>query len=115
MKYFFQITIILAISLAGELLNYLIPLPIPGSIYGFVIVFLLLLTGVLKLSQVKDTASFLITIMPALFIPAGVGIINSFESVKPVLIPIAIITVVSTFIVMAVSGLVTQFIAKRKK
>lgn len=115
MKYFFQITIILAISLVGELLNYLIPLPIPGSIYGFVIVFLLLLSGVLKLSQVKDAASFLITIMPALFIPAGVGIINSFESVKPVLIPIAIITVVSTFIVMAVSGLVTQFIAKRKK
>lgn len=115
MKYFFQITIILAISLVGELLNYLIPLPIPGSIYGFVIVFLLLLSGALKLSQVKDTAGFLITIMPALFIPAGVGLINSFESIRAVFVPIAVITVVSTFIVMAVSGLVTQFIVGRKK
>lgn len=103
------------ISLAGELLNHLIPLPIPGSIYGFVIVFSLLLSGVLKLSQIKDTASFLITIMPCMFIPAGVGIINSFESVRPVLIPIAFITFVSTFVVMGVSGKITELIVKRKK
>lgn len=115
MKYFFQITIILLISLAGELLNYLIPLPIPGSIYGFVIVFVLLLTGVLKLSQIKDTADFLISIMPCMFIPAGVGIINSFDSLRPVLIPIAFITFVSTFVVMAVSGKITEFVVKRKK
>ena len=53
MKYLKQFLIILAISLLGEVLKELLPLPIPASIYGMVFLFILLLTGVIKLDQVK--------------------------------------------------------------
>ena len=74
MKYLKQFLIILVISLIGELLNKLLPLPVPASIYGMVILFIGLLSGVIKLSSVKEAGSFLIEIMPVMFIPAGVVI-----------------------------------------
>ena len=49
MKYIKQFILILAISFAGELRKYLLPLPVPASIYGMVLMFLALLTGVIKL------------------------------------------------------------------
>ena len=71
MKYLRQFMMILLVSFLGELLKYAIPLPVPASIYGLVILFILLETGALKLDAVKDTAIFLIEIMPLMFIPAG--------------------------------------------
>ena len=115
MKYLKQFLIILVISLIGELLNKLLPLPVPASIYGMVILFIGLLSGVIKLSSVKEAGSFLIEIMPVMFIPAGVGLMSSGLNLKPIIIPVCIITVVTIFTVMIVSGHVTQFIVKRTK
>lgn len=116
MKFLRQFMIILAISFIGEVLKYIVPLPIPASIYGLVILFIALETGIMKLSAVKDTAKFLIEIMPLMFIPAGVGLLESWGVLQPVLLPVAVITVVSTIIVMGVSGVVTQaVICKEKK
>lgn len=64
MKYVKEFGIILIVSLVGELLNYFLPLPVPASIYGLVLMFLCLMLGVIKLSDVHDTACFLIEIMP---------------------------------------------------
>lgn len=72
MKYIRQFLIILAISFIGELLKYVLPLPIPASIYGMAILFVCLMTGWIKLEAVKETGKFLIEIMPLMFIPAGV-------------------------------------------
>lgn len=115
MKYLKQFLIILVISLIGELLNKLLPLPVPASIYGMVILFIGLLSGVIKLSSVKEAGSFLIEIMPVMFIPAGVGLMSSWFNLKPIIIPVCIITVAAIFTVMIVSGHVTQFIVKRTK
>lgn len=115
MKYLKQFLIILVISLIGELLNKLLPLPVPASIYGMVILFIGLLSGVIKLSSVKEAGSFLIEIMPVMFIPAGVGLMSSWLNLKPIIIPVCIITVAVIFTVMIVSGHVTQFIVKRTK
>ena len=71
MKLLRQFLIILAISFVGEALKYLLPLPVPTSIYGMVILFVGLLTGLIKLSWVKDAGKFLIAVMPVMFIPAG--------------------------------------------
>ena len=78
MKYLKQFLIILVISLVGELMNKFIPLPVPASIYGMVILFAGLLTGLIKLDAVKEAGRFLIEIMPVMFIPAGVGLISSW-------------------------------------
>ncbi len=115
MKYIKQFLIILLISFIGEGLNYLIPAPIPASIYGMVILFVCLCTKVIKLDDVKDTGLFLIEIMPLMFIPAGVGLMKSWGVLKPLLIPVLVITVVSLVAVMGISGRVSQSIIKGKK
>lgn len=109
-----QFSIILLISLAGEALSFLIPLPIPASIYGIVILFLLLCAGVLRVESVKTVSSFLIAIMPVMFIPAGVGLMESFGLLLPTLPAYIVITLVSTVAVMAVSGLAVQSMLRRK-
>ena len=108
MKYIRQFVIILFISFIGEALKYVLPLPIPASIYGLVLMFVLLETKVLKVEAVQDAGKFLIEIMPRMFIPAGVGLLNAWDTLKPVLIPIIVILFVSTIVVMGVSGKVTQ-------
>ena len=70
--------------------------------------FVLLETKVLKVEAVQDAGKFLIEIMPMMFIPAGVGLLNAWVTLKPVLIPIIVILFVSTIVVMGVSGKVTQ-------
>ncbi len=114
MKYLTQFGIILAISLVGEVLNRIIPLPIPASIYGMILLFAGLVAGVIKLSAVKDTGKFLIEIMPLLFIPATVGLIESWVTMKDFLDAIVVISLVSTVVVAAVSGRITQYIINRK-
>ena len=113
MKYVKQFLIILAISFAGELLKYLLPIPVPASIYGMIIMFVCLMTGIIKLEQVKETGKFLIDIMPVMFIPAGVGLITSWGVLKAQIIPIVVIIIFSTVLVMGVSGKVTQYVIKR--
>ena len=108
MKYLRQFGIILAVTCAGEIMKYFIPLPIPGSIYGLILMFVLLLTKVIKVEHVKETGEFLIEIMPLMFIPAGVGLLNAWDTLKPVLVPVIVIMFVSTIVVMGVSGKVTQ-------
>ena len=115
MKYIKQLAVILAVSFAGEVLNGVIPLPVPAGIYGIVILFLLLLLKVLPLSAVEGTADFLIEIMPLMFIPAAAGLIDSWANIKSSVIAYAVIALVSTVIVMAVSGGVTQAVIRLKK
>ena len=112
MKYLKQFLIILVISLIGELLNKLLPLPVPASIYGMVMLFIGLLSGVIKLSSVKEAGSFLIEIMPVMFIPAGVGLMSSWGVLKPLFVPVSVITVVSLVVVMAAGGLVSQAVIR---
>lgn len=115
MKYLRQLLIILLFSFIGEVLHALIPIQMPASIYGLVLLFIALLTGLVKLPQVHETARFLIEIMPLMFIPAGVGLIESWGELKPILLPVILLLIVSTILVMGVSGQVTQQIMHHKK
>lgn len=108
MKYIRQFTIILGISFVGEALNHFLPLPVPASIYGLLLMLLLLGCGVLKISHIRETSSFLLDVMPVMFVPPAVGIIKCWDIINPILLPCIIITVLVTAIVMAVTGLVTQ-------
>lgn len=112
MKYIKEFLIILTISFLGELLNYIIPLPIPASIYGLILMLVGLQTKIIKIDKVKNTGKFLIEIMPVMFIPPAVGLLDSWGILKPVCIPILTITVVTTVIVMGVTGRITQFIIR---
>ena len=107
-----QIVIILLVSFAGELLNYCLPLPIPASIYGIVILFCLLEFKVIPLRAVKETGDFLVSIMQLMFIPAAVGLLEGWDVIAPNWLPYILITLISTFVVMFVSGRVTQAVIR---
>ena len=113
MKYLRQFLLILLISFIGELLHEVLPLPVPASVYGFAILFIGLLS-VIKLAHVKDTGKLLIEIMPVMFIPAGVGLLESWPQLSPIGVPVAIITLVSTVVVMIISGKITQFVIHKE-
>ncbi len=114
MKYLKQFTIILTVTCIGEILKYLIDLPVPGGIYGLVLLLFLLIFRVIKLEQVKEAGEFLIEIMPVMFIPAAVGLVVSWEKIRGILIPLCVIISVSTFLVMGVTGKTTDFMMDRK-
>ena len=113
MKYVKQFGIILLISFAGEALNYLLPLPVPASIYGLVLMFLCLQLRVFRLEDVRDTALFLIEIMPLMFIPAGVGLMEEWGALSEIWLPFAVILVLTTVLVMAVTGRITQWMIRK--
>lgn len=108
MKFIKQFGIILAISFIGEIMNYLIPLPVPASIYGLVLMLLCLHFGIVHIDSVKDSGKFLIEIMPLMFILAAVGLIESWKTIGPKIGTYLIITVLSTIFVMIVAGHTTQ-------
>lgn len=115
MKYFKQFLIILTISFIGEILKYFIPLPIPASIYGMVLLFAGLMTGVIPLASVKETGKFLIDIMPVMFIPAGVGLMASWGVLKPMIVPVMVVLVVTNITVMAATGSISQGIIRHER
>lgn len=115
MKYIKQFFTIIAVCLIGEWCHEVIPLPIPASIYGLVFMLIGLICGVIKLEQVNETATFLVEIMPIMFIPAGVGLLVSYDALKPNLVSVSVITLLTTVIVMGVTGVVAQIIMKHTK
>ena len=112
MKFVRQFMIILTISFVGELLHALLPLPVPASIYGLVLMLIGLQTGILPLSAVNEAGGFLIEIMPLMFIPAAVGLLEAWDIIRSVWILYLVVTIFSTIFVMAVSGMTTQYMIR---
>ena len=113
MKYLKQFGILAGITCVGEILHFFIPLPIPGSVYGLLLLLILLMTGALKVEQVKNVAEFLIEIMPVLFIPAAAGLVVTWPALSRMLLPVCVMIVVSTFLVMIVTGKTAEIMLKR--
>lgn len=109
-----QLLIIICFSFAGEVLHNLIPLPFPASIYGILLLFIALELKLLKVSHIREVSTTLIMAMPVMFVPPAVGLINTWENVQNHWWQYLIITVLSTLVVMAVSGWLTQYIIKHR-
>ena len=112
MNYLKQFAVILGVCLLGEGLRWLLPLPIPASIYGLALMLLLLVSRLVKLEQVENAADFLIQIMTPMFIPAAVGLLEAWDVIAPNWLPYILITLTSTFVVMFFSGRVTQAVIR---
>ena len=114
MEYIKQLFLILLFTALGEFLAAVLPLPIPAAIYGLILLLIALCSGILKTEHISDTARFLIHIMPVLYIAPGVKLLQYWDLIAPNLGAIVIICVVSTWVVFAVSGIVTQLLLKKK-
>lgn len=115
MKYVKQLSIVLGISFLAELLEILIPLPIAASVYGLVIMLVGLITKLIPLEKVETAADFLVDAMSIMFVPATVGIMASVDALKEMLLPICVITLVSTVLIMIVTGRVSQHIIRGQR
>ena len=115
MKIFREAIIILGIYLIGELISKGFSLPLPGNIIGMIILLVLLCTKVIKIENVENISTFFLDHLSFFFIPAGVGLISSFPSIKDSLIYILILCLITTAIVIVTTGLVVQYIIKIKE
>ena len=114
-KYIFQFARITAFCLAGEVLAAVLPLPIPASVYGLLLLVVALKFGMLKLDQVRETGLFLTGIFPLLFVPAAAGVMELGSQLIDLLLPAVLAIVPITALVMAVTGMVAQKCAGGKE
>ena len=113
MKYVKQVAIILLFSFLGEVCRFLIPINIPASIYGMGLLFGALSLKLVRLEDVRETGSFLTSLLPLLFVAPTVGLMEYWQQLKPVLVPFALISFVVTIFVFAVAGLVTKLVIRK--
>lgn len=113
MKYLKQMVYILLFTLIGQVLEQAIPFPIPGAIYGLVLLFLALCFGIVKVEAVEDVSKFLISILPVLFVAPSVNLLAYWDVVAADLVPMITINVLTTLLVFAVGGLVTGWLLKK--
>ena len=115
MKILRNIVFLLLISFLGEVCNYYIALPIPGSIYGIVILLILLIINKKIYKNVSKTFKELINFFPILFISPAVGLIDIISEVKNVAIEIILIIIISTIFSLAISAKVAQILIERNE
>lgn len=114
MKYLSQFLIILGFTLAGEALSGFIPLPIPASVYGIVLLFAALCLGLVKVEQVKDAGGFLTSILPVLFVSPAVGLLENWDLIKGSLVPMFLLILASTVLTFGIAGRITQALGKKE-
>ena len=115
MKYLKQLAIILVVSFVSEAFEYFIPLPVPASVYGLVLMVILLCTKIVKLSDVENVADFFLQIMPFFFVAPTVGLMTSFDAIKGSVGWLLLMCFVSAVFVIAVTGLVAQAVIRLSK
>lgn len=113
MKYLSQFLIILGFTLLGEALQRIVPLPVPASVYGIVLLFLALCGKWIRLEQVKEAGGFLTSVLPVLFVAPVVGILENWALIKGALVPMALLVLASTVLVFGISGRVAQSVMKK--
>lgn len=115
MKLFREAIIILGVYLLGELISGIFSLPIPGNILGMLILLALLCTKIIKLEQIETVSNFLLDHLAFFFIPAGVGLMSSVGIIKDTWLKLIIVCILTTIIIIGVTGTIVQLIKKRSK
>ncbi len=108
MKYLFQFALIMLFVFLGELMAYLLPLPIAGSIYGLILLFLALWTGIVKLTWVEDVVDWLHGIMALFFVAPAVAIIDVWGEISNIWPVLLLLLVVAYMVTMITTGLTSD-------
>ena len=114
MKHIRQMSLIFLFSFLGELCRFLIPYPIPASIYGMALLFAALMLKIIPVEAVSDSGKLLVAVLPVLFVAPTVNIMASFDLIKAHILEILVVLIVTTLISYAAAGLVTQWLLRKK-
>ena len=115
MKYLFQFGVIMLFVLAGEVMEHFIPLPIAGSIWGLILLFLALVTRVVKLSWVSDVADWLHSIMGLFFVAPAVAIMDIWGDISGVWPMLVVLLVAAYVVTMITTGVTAQALIRDNK
>lgn len=107
-----QCLIIFGCLAVGELIVWLTGITIPSSIIGMLLLTACLQMKLIKIEWVKEMADFLISNLGFFFVPPGVALILYFDVIKAELLPITVSVVVSTILVLVVTGWTHQIFKK---
>lgn len=113
-----QLGIILAFGLCGEIIAYLLPFSFPPSVIGLVLLLCALKANVLKEAQFQSAADFLSKNMAFFFLPSAVNIIQSYPSIKAVVLPLLLICIISTictFVASYAAAHLIQLLSTRRR
>ena len=102
------LTYLLLFQLCGEIISRSLGLPIPGNVMGMGLLLLGLMVGWIDVKWIEEAAEILLSNMTLFFVPAGVGVMVYSDLIAAEWLPITVATVVSTCVVMAVTGLLAQ-------
>ena len=108
MKMMFQIGLLFGVCLLGQAISVFLPIPFPGSVLSMIILFLLLFFRVIRVDQIQQKADFLLKNMAFFFIPAGIGIISSFDMIRDSILPLVFIAVAATILTFGATALTVQ-------
>lgn len=115
MKILKQAAIIAAVCAAAELIKYLLPLPIPASVYGLILMLLALLTGLLRPEQIETVADFLIVIMPVLFVAPTIALVANLDRLLSLALPVLLLGIIGTALVIGLGGKAAEAVGRREQ
>ena len=111
----FQVVLLAALFVACDLATKAVGLPLPGSVVGVLLLFLGLATGVVRLAWVERGADLLLSALALFFVPSVVASVRLLPGLKASLPGIAAVMVVTTALVMVVTGVVAERLSKGAK
>ena len=114
MKHLYPFVVILAFTFLGELCNYFLPFPIPASVYGLILLFIGLRFGLVRLEKIEDLGNTMIGLLPFLFVPPVVNLLGCWDVVRRNLLAIMGIIALSTVLIFAISGKLSQIVIDKK-
>lgn len=106
--------ILLGLQLVGEVITLCLPLPLPGSVVGMLLLLIALRSGLLSLKWVKDAAELLLSNLSLLFVPAGVGVMVYADLIARQWLPLSVAAMLSTLVVLAVTGWCAQVMLHKR-
>ena len=109
------LTYLLLFQLCGEIISRFLDLPIPGNVMGMGLLLLGLTTGWIDVKWIEEAADILLSNMTLFFVPAGVGVMVYSDLIAAEWLPITVATIISTFVVMAVTGLLAEKLENREQ
>ena len=115
MKIVKELSVVMAILYLAHVIQVAFSLPIPSTVLGMIILLIALLSGVVKIDMIENVAPFSMNYLTFLFIPGGVGLISSLDLIADTWFQILLLIIVTTIIVIAVTGLTVQALDKKNE
>lgn len=108
MKMMYQIGLLFGVCLLGQAISAFLPISFPGSVLSMIILFILLFFRVIKVDHIRQKADFLLKNMSFFFIPAGIGILSSFDLIRSSILPLITVIIVTTILTFGATALTVQ-------